>query len=193
MVWNGHLHRRNIWFSLKVQSWPWISYGLCSLTATFDKLEGALRCQYYQILPLCGVVQTTAVESRTIDAGFFGVGLPHLGVEALIAMANKLLMHYGCQTMTRRFMQASYSFLFVELGLVFQLLQEQYNKYGFLVTHSWMKMLWEKLSMFDMQVVVADQPLEFPRKGDQFIMQVLIKAGYTSKTLSCLNRVQISL
>jgi hypothetical protein len=54
-------------------------------------------------------------------------------------------------------------------------------------------MLWEKLSMFDMQVVVADQPLEFPREGDQFIMQVLIKAGYTGKTPSHLNRVRVSL
>ncbi len=192
-VQNGHLHRCNIWFALKVQFWPRINYGLYSLTATFDELEGALYLQYYQIPPLCGVVQTTTVESRTIDAGFFGIGLPHLGVESLIAMANLLLMYYGCQTATGRFMQASYSFLFVELGLLFQSLQEQYNKYGFLVTHLWMKMLWEKLSMFDMQVVVADQPLKFPREGDQFIMQVLIKAGYTGKILSHLNRVRVSL
>jgi hypothetical protein len=102
-------------------------------------------------------------------------------------------MHYSCQTATGWFMQTSYSLLYVELGLLFQPLQEQYNKYSDLVTHSWMKMLWEKLSMFNMHVIVADQPLEFPREGDQFIMQVLIKAGYTSKVLSCLNRVQVSL
>jgi hypothetical protein len=41
---------------------------------------------------------TTPVESWTIDAGFYGIGLPHLGVEAVIAMTNKLLMHYGCNT-----------------------------------------------------------------------------------------------
>jgi hypothetical protein len=120
-------------------------------------------------------------------------GLPHLGVEDLAAMANKLLMHYGCQTATGWFMQTSYSLLYMELGLLFQPLQEQYDKYGYLVTHSWMKMLWEKLSMFNMHVIVADQPMELPREGDQFIMQVLIKARYTSKALSCLNRVQVSL
>jgi hypothetical protein len=90
---NGHLHHCKVWFSLKVQFWPQIEYGLCSLTATFNNLEGALQWQYYQILPLCGAVQTTTVGSRTIDVGFFGIGLPHLGVEALIAMSNKLLMH----------------------------------------------------------------------------------------------------
>ncbi len=47
--------------------------------------------------------------------------------------------------------------------------------------------------MFDMHVVVADFLKEFPRKGDQFIMEVLIKTGYAGKTLNCLNRVPVSL
>ncbi len=54
-------------------------------------------------------------------------------------------------------------------------------------------MLWEKLSMFNMHVIVADQPKEFPREGYQFIMQVLINAGYTNKALGRLNRVRVSL
>ncbi len=53
---NGHLHCRNVWFLLKVQFWPRISYGLCSLMATFKELESALHRQHYQILPLYGVV-----------------------------------------------------------------------------------------------------------------------------------------
>jgi hypothetical protein len=73
---HGHLHRRNIWFSLKVQFWPRVGYGLCSTTATLPDLEKALHKQYFQILPLGGVVRTAAVGIRTIDAGFYGVGLP---------------------------------------------------------------------------------------------------------------------
>jgi hypothetical protein len=124
--------------------------------ASFQELYRALHGQYYQILPLDGIVGTTPVESRTIDTGFFGIDLPHLGVELLIAMANKLLMHYGCKTATGWFMQTSYLLFFAELGLSFQPLQESYSRYDFLVTHSWMKMLWEKLSMFDMKVVVTE-------------------------------------
>jgi hypothetical protein len=123
------------------------------------------------------------VGSWTIDVGFLEVGLPHLGVEALIAMGNKLLMHYGCHTGTGRLMQTLYSLLYVELGLSFQPLQESYHKYGHLVTHSWIKMLWEKLSMFDVHTVIAELSLKFPREGDQFIMQVLVKVGYTGEAL----------
>ncbi len=69
-VQNGHLHPCNIWFSLKVQFWPCIGYGLCNSTANFEELDRALHWQYYQVLLLGGVVRTTPVESRTIDAGF---------------------------------------------------------------------------------------------------------------------------
>jgi hypothetical protein len=190
---NKHLHQHNVWFLLKVQFWPRIGYGLCSLMATFQELENALHQQYFQILPLGGVVRTTPVESRSMDAGFFGVGLPHLGIEALIAMANKLLMHYGCHTATGWFMQMSYSLFYLELGLLFQLPQELYQKYGHLVTHLWMKILWEKLSMFNVHTVIADLPLRFSREGDQFIMQVLVEAGYTGEALRRLNRIRVSL
>jgi hypothetical protein len=160
---------------LKVQFWLRIGYGLCSSTASFNKLDRALHRQYYQILPLGGVVLTTTVESRTIDVGFYGVGLPHLGVEALIAMSNKLIMHYGWDTAVGRFMKASYSLFLVEMGLSLQPLQELYEWYEYLLTHSWMKMLWEKVSMFGLKVVVADLQLKYSRELDRFIMQVLIE------------------
>jgi hypothetical protein len=170
----GHLHHCNVWFLLKVQFWPRVGYGLCSTTATFRELKQALHWQYYQILPLEGVVRHTTVASRTIDSGFYGVGLPHVGVEATIAMTNKLLMHLGCSTATGRFMQISYSLLLVELGMSFQPLQEDYDKHNHLVTHSWMKMLWEKVSMFGITVTTPSALGGFPREGDDFIMQVIL-------------------
>jgi hypothetical protein len=165
---------------------------LCSSTATMQELKDALHQQYYQILPLGRVVRTTTVESRTMDAGFYGVGLPHLGIEALIAMTNKLIMHYGCNTATGKLMQTSYSLFYVEAGLSFHPLQESYARYGGLVTHTWLKMLWEKLLAFNMKLVIADGAQTYPRENDQFIMQVLISKGYSGKTLRRLNRVQVS-
>jgi hypothetical protein len=101
-----------------------------------------------------------------------------MGVEALIAMLNKLLMHYGCDTATGQFMQASYSLFLVELGISLQPLQESYSKNEFLSTHSWMKMLWEKISMFNVKIVVADLAMEYPWERDWFVMQLLFEMGY---------------
>jgi hypothetical protein len=114
-------------------------------------------------------------------------------VEAVIAATNKLLMHYGSNTTTGQLMQTSYSLFFSELGLSFNPLQELYSHYSFLVTHSWMKMLWEKVSKFDIKIVMMAASQKFPRECNQFIMQVLAWKGYDSDTLLWLNRVRISL
>jgi hypothetical protein len=34
------------------------------------------------------------LDCRMVDAGFYHPGLPHLGIEASIAMTNKLIMHF---------------------------------------------------------------------------------------------------
>ena len=188
---NSKLHHRNVWFLLKFQLCPQIVYGLCSSTATFNKLSNALPQQYYQILPLGGVVRTSTTESRMIVSGFYGIGLPHLGVEALAAMLNKLLMHYGCDMATGWFMRASHSLFLLELGILLQPLQESYTKYSFLSTHSWMKMLWEKASLFDVRTVVTDAGMVFLQEGNQFIMQVFFEKGYPWETLLRLNRVRV--
>jgi hypothetical protein len=148
----------------------------------FHKIDNALCRQYYQLLPLYRVVMSTSVESQTMDAGFFRISLPHLGMEALVAMANKLLMHYGCKTTTGRFMRQSYFLLYIK-GLSFQPLQESFQQYGYLTMHSWMKTIWEILSMFGLHTVIADVCHTYPQKGNQFIMQVLIKAGHKSGSL----------
>ena len=188
---NKHPHCRNVWFSLKMQLWPWIGYGLCSSTATLKKLDMALHQQYYQILSLGRIVRTTMVQSRAVDTGFFSAGLPHLGIEAIIAMSNKLLVHFGCQMATGRLMQVSYSLLFVEVGLSFQLFHIPYTQFKHLATHSWIKMLKEKLSKFKVRAVVSNVYIDFPHEGYEFIMQVLTGCGYPNDMLHRFNHVRV--
>jgi hypothetical protein len=123
--------------------------------------------------------------------GSFCPGLPHPGVEALIAMTNKLLMHYGCRLALGDFMKMSYSYLTLELGVSFQPLQALYSRFSFLATHSWMKMLWEKVDKFGVTIKTARGPLAFPLRGDKFLMLVLMERGYSREIIRRLNRVRI--
>jgi hypothetical protein len=122
-VTKGHIHHWNVWFSWQAQFWPWVGYSLCNSMASYEELENALQRQYYQILPLGGVIRMAPLDCRMVDANFYCPGLPHPGVEALIAMTNKLLMHFGCRTGLGNFLRTSYSFLLLELGVLFQPLQ----------------------------------------------------------------------
>jgi hypothetical protein len=87
-------------------------------------------------------------------------------------------------------MQSSYSLLFVELGLSFHLLWEPYTRSERLATHLWMKMLWEKLSYFNVKGVVANLNQTFLRNGD-LIMQVLTCSGFSNEMLLRLNQVRV--
>jgi hypothetical protein len=128
-----------------------------------------------------------------VDAGFYCPGLPHPGGEALIAMTNKLLMHFGCMTALGNLLRTSYSFLLLKIGISFQPLQSLYQQFSFLAIHTWMKMLWEKLDKFDIVVQTAESPLKFPQGGDKFLMLVFTEQGHSREALICLNRVQIHL
>jgi hypothetical protein len=56
-----------------------------------------------------------------------------------------------------------------------------------------MKMLWEKISMFCVEIVVVDLAMEYPWEGDWFVMQLLFEMGYPQEILQRLNRVLIFL
>jgi hypothetical protein len=166
---------------------------LCSSTATYDEIKSALQKQYYQILPLGGIIRTAPLESRMVDAGFFCPGLPHPRVEALIAMTNKLLMHYGCKSALGDLMRTSYNYLTLELGVSFQPLQASYSRFSFLATYSWIKMLWEKAYKFGVVIKTARVPLAFPRRGDKFLMLILMERRHSRERIRRLNRVRIHL
>ena len=72
-------------------------------------------------------------------------------------------------------MRASHLLFLLELSS--QPLQESYGKYSFLLTHSWMKMLWEKISMFGIRTIVADGGSDPPWEGDHFLMQTFFEKG----------------
>jgi hypothetical protein len=176
-----------------VQFWPQVGISICNATATYDKLEHALQKQYFQILPLGGVIRTAPLDCWMVDAGFYCPGLPHPGVGALIAMTNKLLMHFGCRTALGNLLRTSYSLLLLELGVSFKPLQSLYQKFSFLATHAWMKMFWEKLDKFNITVQTAESPLKFPRQGDKFLMLVCMECDHGREALIRLNRVRVHL
>ena len=114
---NGKLQRRSLWFLLEKQFWPNVRYGLCGNTASFVQLEDCCQKQYWQIMPLVGIILSAPKSIRQVDMGFYGAGCPHFGVESLVEQLNKLLIHYGCRTSVGLNMQLSLEILTLEMGI----------------------------------------------------------------------------
>lgn len=145
---------------------------------------------YYRLLPLCGVTRSIKKEFRQLDAGFYGIGLPHPGVEATISGLNKLMMHYGCRSAVGMELLTSFEFFLLELGMSLQPFQVSYYLYSSLVTNCWLKSIWERVSKFSIEVTI-NHDVKLPRKGDKFLNQVLIEGGFHEDEMVQINRVRI--
>ncbi len=182
---------RKVWFMLEKQFWPQISYGLCAVTAPFHKLLECLMKIYYKIHPQGRIRHTARRGTRQLAAGFYGVGCPQPAGECLIAQLNKLIMHYGSQSCQGLNMQASLELLVIEMGLSLQPFKENYNTCQHWVMLSWMKLVWEKALILDIEIQIAPLPLQLPQERDSWIMAEFICLNYDTQSLQRLNRVRI--
>ena len=81
----------------------------------------------------------------------------------------------------------------LEVGFGFQPLKLDHARYGALATHSWIKMLWEKLSMFGIVTEIQGMERGLPRRGDKFLNQVFEDLGFSWNERVRLNRVRVYL
>jgi hypothetical protein len=126
-----------------------------------------------------------------MDRGFYGCGLPQPGVDCFIAQLNKLLTNYGCVSgLVIYLLQTSMEVMIVEGGVSTQILSQSFQRYSKWVTHSWLRLMWEKVDMFNIQVEIRELALKFPQEHDGWLMIMLENVGYLVDELICLNRVQ---
>ena len=151
-----------------------------------------MKRQYWELIPLSGVIRSAPKELRQLSKGFYGIGCPNVGVECCVVQVNKLLMHYGCPSSLGRLMQISLNFMILEMGISTQPLQESYSRYGSWITSCWLKSLWEKCNKYGVMVEFNDVKIALPQLGDQWLMRLFIRLGYTDQELERLNRVRIS-
>ena len=120
----SNLQRRDILFVLDLQLWPRLGYGICSISATWKKLETCLKRVWWKLLPLGGVIRSAPRELRQMSKGLYGSGFPHPGVECFMQQIQKLQAHYGCDSNLGLKMSVSIEMLIVELGVLVQPFQE---------------------------------------------------------------------
>ena len=186
----GNLNKRNVWFLLDKQFWPGVSFGISSITSGFQELDECMMRQYYDLLPISGIRRSVRKELRQLDRGFYGCGFPHPGVECMVGQISKLLTNYGCPSGLGQHLQTSMELLVIEAGVSSQILSMEYERYGAWVSSCWLKSVWEKICMFNLQVEIKELPLQPTRANDKWLMLCLEEAGYSKDELIRLNRVR---
>jgi hypothetical protein len=77
-------------------------------------------------------------------------------------------------------MQVSTKLLITVLGISSQPFQELYTTYGKWITHSWLKLIWEKVHRFIVTIEIATLPIKPPWQEDKWFMQAAMEAGVTN-------------
>ena len=189
---NAGLSRRNVWFLMEHQFLPKVGFGCGTIAAPFDEISNALHRQYFQLLPFGGIRRSVRKEVRYLGKSFFGSGCPHLGVECFVGQLEKLLTHYGTQTVVGKLMQSSMELFIIEMGMSNQPLAEDYNIGSCWTTHSWLKSVWEKVSFFRVEVCIGNVHIVPPRVGDDWLMRRFVSMGFSRTDLVRLNRTRLA-
>ncbi len=88
-------------------------------------------------------------------------------------------------------MQTSFETVFLEFGLSTTPLEDAYNKYSTLCTHSWLRAIWEQCWRFEITLWIKPPIGILPRLGDQFFVQAALQCNLLPKELFTINHICI--
>jgi hypothetical protein len=185
---NGHLPSHMAWVAYKQQLWPGIRYGLGTMTNDLESTEMIFDKADYETMPILGVARTVKRELRKLHPTFRGFGLFHLPTEQLICRINTLLQHYHTSTSTSKKLDASLRNLQLQLGTPYNPLTLPFNKWGHLAPLSWVKMLWQSMDAFNIQLHMKYLGLPIPRERDQVVMELILDGAFSTEDIKSLNR-----
>eukprot|EP00804_Cyclotella_cryptica_P006975 CCRYP_007113-RA/>CCRYP_007113-RA protein AED:0.75 eAED:0.75 QI:0/-1/0/1/-1/0/1/0/1178 len=188
---NSNLRPRDFHVSVHRKFWPKIKYGLCANTSTLNDLIAAMHRPYYWMAPIGGMIRSAKREIRYLDTGFYGLGFPHWGIEALVEAYKKFFVHFGMSTVIGVQLQVSIENLIVELGVSPQPFLLPYSKYHQRSTPGFCTRLWEKLDRYKLRLELGKQFITPPRQHDQWLMASFEAAGYTMDDCKILNMVRL--
>jgi len=104
-----------------------------------------------------------------------------------------LLQHYHTSTNLSRKLEASLRYLQLQLGMPYNPITLDFNKWGHLAPLSWVKMLWRSLHHFNIHLHMECATIPSPRERDQVVMELIFGKAIDRKTIRSLSRCQGSL
>lgn len=188
---NSNLKPRDFHTSVQRKFWPKIRYGLCAITDPLDNLISAMHRPYYWMAPIGGMLRSAKREIRHLDTGFYGLGFPHWGIEALVEAYKKFFVHYGTTTIVGIQLQVAVENLIIELGVSSQPFLLPFQQYSPRATTGFCTSLWEKLDRYHLPMRLGKDVIAPPREHDQWLMTSFEHAGYSLEDCKTLNKVRL--
>jgi hypothetical protein len=101
-----------------------------------------------------------------------------------------LLQHYHTSTDLSKKLDASFWYLQLQLGTPHNPLTLPFDKWGHLTLLSWVKMLWQLLDSFKIQLHMKHPTIPYPRERDQVIMELALDRASSPLEIATINKCQ---
>jgi hypothetical protein len=144
------------------------------MTNDLEATETIFNKADYEIMPILGIARTVKRELWKLHTTFGRFTLFHLPTEQLICRINMLLQHYHTSTALSKKLDAPFWYLQLQLGTPHNPLTLPFDKWRHLTPLSWVKMLWQSLNRFKIQLHMKYPTIPFPRERDQVIMEIAL-------------------
>jgi hypothetical protein len=175
--------------------WASLKYPLPACTITESESQVITKELFKALLPRLGACRTCPKVYRHAPAKFQGLDIPNLYVERGIGQLRQILVHGAIPTTTGDLLRISLEQAQLEVGIGIPFLEASYGFYGFLLTDTWWKSVWEFIWMHGIELSSPNQIIPQPQRvGDGYIMERLCSQPELSqnKLLSC-NRCRLYL
>jgi hypothetical protein len=170
---------------------PRMRYGIECLLATPSELSKEMRKVMYRALPYLGVNRNYKSEFCTLSRQYQRLELVDWPIEKLCADVFFMMQHWNSPSVIGHCLRNAYELLQMETGLEGNIFSYKFRDCGCLATHSWMKILWQYLDHFQVNLDL-DESTNVPqvRKDDFSIINVLLDNGWRGGRLVIANRVR---
>ena len=187
LVRSGKLTQAEAWFSLTFCIIKSLEYPLMATSLSQAQCDIIMKPILNAGLPALGYNRKMPSAVVFGPRRFQGIGIPELWILQGVLKLWLAVAHGDAPTITGCSLRALLSLHTIELGLPGTFLQQDFEKYGHLASHSWLKHLWIFCAETNIRLEPSSPPLQLAREHDQFLMTQFWTYGYRKEDLYHLN------
>lgn len=190
----GNMPRHIAWAAIRNKIWPSLRFPLASTTLTQQQGRQLMGRLYRHLLPKLGANRNIPAAVRYGPCDMAGLDLPDPYIYQGSQQVSLFYQLYPTDTNEGHLLRASLEHLQLEIGIGTPVLLSNFESFGYLATHSWLKSLWEFLWTHKIRLEVTGPLPHLCREHDQFIMEALTSCQSLSKEdIASANRCRLHL
>jgi hypothetical protein len=184
---SGRLTHAEAWFSLTSCIMKTLEYPLMATSLTQKQCDKIMQPILDAGLKALGISRTMNHDVVYGPRRYQGVGIPDLWILQGILKLWITLAHGDADTITGNSLRAVLASHTIELGLPGSFFSHDYYRYGHLVTHTWLKYLWQFCQESNILLEPSSPPIPLACENDVFLMNQFSAHGYLGEELFHLN------